>query len=89
MDQKKFNKHRSYLSQRLIEAREKKGLTQKNLHDMGVIDQSNLSKIEGGKRKIDVMLLIELAEIYEQPIDFFFIKPKQKKTQSGNESFVE
>ncbi|MCC8133203.1 MAG: helix-turn-helix transcriptional regulator [Tannerellaceae bacterium] len=46
---------------------------------MKVIDQSNLSKIECGKRDIHVMKLIELAEIYGQPMEFFFIKTKIEK----------
>ncbi|MCD8178215.1 MAG: helix-turn-helix domain-containing protein [Tannerellaceae bacterium] len=85
MDQKKYDKYRAFLSQRLIEAREKAGFTQKQLEDMGIITQSKLSKIEGGKRRLDVIYLIELAQLYEQPFDFFIYKPKQKKTQSGNE----
>ena len=66
-----YNKKRRYLSYKLIEAREKAGLSQKQVAESKIVSQTELSKIENGTRRVDFLILIELAKIYNQPITFF------------------
>jgi transcriptional regulator with XRE-family HTH domain len=66
-----YNKKRRYLSYKLIEAREKAGLSQKQVSERKIVSQTELSKIENGARRVDFLILIELAKIYKQPITFF------------------
>jgi len=67
------------LSAKLVEAREKAGLTQKQVAETKIIVQSELSKLENGARKVDFLLLIELAKLYNQSITFFIPETKQDK----------
>jgi len=71
MNRNDYNKKRRYLSNKLIEAREKAGLSQKQVAESKIVSQTELSKIENGARRIDFLILIELAKIYNQPITFF------------------
>lgn len=71
MNKQEYIKKRRLLSAKLIEAREKAGLTQKQVADTKIISQSELSKLENGSRKIEFLFLLELAELYSQPIEFF------------------
>ena len=71
MNRNDYNKKRRYLSYKLIEAREKAGLSQKQVSERKIVSQTELSKIENGARRIDFLILIELAKIYNQPITFF------------------
>lgn len=66
-----YIKKRRFLSSRLIEAREQAGLSQKQVSESKTISQSELSKIENGARRVDFLILIELAKFYNQPITFF------------------
>lgn len=74
MNEKQYNTKRRLLSAKLIEAREKAGLTQKLVAETGIITQSELSKLENSNRRVDFLFLIELAELYCQPITFFVPK---------------
>ena len=71
MNRNDYNKKRRYLSYKLIEAREKAGLSQKQVSENKIVSQTELSKIENGARRVDFLILIELAKIYNQPITFF------------------
>jgi transcriptional regulator with XRE-family HTH domain len=71
MNRNDYNKKRRHLSYKLIEAREKAGLSQKQVSESKIVSQTELSKIENGARRVDFLILIELAEIYNQPITFF------------------
>ncbi|MBF0577585.1 helix-turn-helix domain-containing protein [Dysgonomonas sp. GY617] len=71
MNKQEYTKKRRLLSKKLVEAREKAGLTQKQVADTKIIAQSELSKLENGSRKIEFLFLLELAELYNQPITFF------------------
>lgn len=71
-----YTKQRTFLSKKLIEAREIAGLSQQYVEKKGVISQSELSKVETGQRRIDFLVLLKLAELYSQPIKFF-IPPKE------------
>ncbi|MCD7973373.1 MAG: helix-turn-helix transcriptional regulator [Candidatus Azobacteroides sp.] len=69
--EKEYKKRRELLSAKLIEAREKAGLTQNDVAKTGLISQTELSKIENSDRKVEFLFLVDLAKIYNQPIDFF------------------
>lgn len=71
MNKQEYTKKRRLLSKKLVEAREKAGFTQKQVADTKIIAQSELSKLENGSRKIEFLFLLELAELYGQPITFF------------------
>lgn len=71
MNKQEYIKKRRLLSAKLIEAREKAGLTQKQVSETGIITQSELSKLENGSRKVEFLFLLELAKLYGQPITFF------------------
>ena len=71
MNRSDYSKKRRFLSSRLIEARELAGLSQKQVSDSKVVSQSELSKIENGARRVDFIILLELAKYYNQPITFF------------------
>lgn len=79
MNRNDYNKKRRYLSIKLIEARENSGLSQKQVADSKIVSQSELSKIENGSRRIDFLLLLELAKLYNQSISFF-IPENEKET---------
>lgn len=79
MNKQEYIKQRRLLSTRLVEAREKAGLTQKQVAETTIITQSQLSKLENGSRKVDFLFLIELAKLYNQPITFFVSQTKIKK----------
>lgn len=71
MNRNDYNKKRRYLSYKLIEAREKAGLSQKQVSERKIISQTELSKLENGARRVDFLVLLELAKIYNQSITFF------------------
>ena len=71
MNRSDYSKKRRHLSSRLIEAREQAGLSQKQVSDSKIVSQSELSKIENGARRVDFLILLELAKFYNQPITFF------------------
>jgi transcriptional regulator with XRE-family HTH domain len=71
MNRNDYSKKRRFLSNRLIEAREQSGLSQKQVSDSKIVSQSELSKIENGARRIDFIILLELAKFYNLPITFF------------------
>jgi len=71
MNKNDYNKQRRFLSGKLIEAREIAGLSQKQVADSKIVSQSELSKIENGARRVDFLILLELAKLYNQSIKFF------------------
>ena len=79
MNRNDYNKKRRYLSYKLIEAREKAGLSQKQVAESKIVSQTELSKIENGSRRVDFLILIELAKIYNQPITFFIPEHDNEK----------
>lgn len=78
MNRSDYSKKRRYLSGRLIEARENAGLSQKQVADSKIVSQSELSKIENGARRVDFLILLELAKFYNQPITFFILENETK-----------
>jgi transcriptional regulator with XRE-family HTH domain len=66
-----YSKKHTVLCAKLIEAREIAGLTQIEVSQNGIVSQTELSKIENGQRRIEFLLLLDLAKLYSQPIEFF------------------
>jgi transcriptional regulator with XRE-family HTH domain len=60
------------LIERLVAAREKAGLTQHEVSAMMGRSPNFMTKCESGDRSIDVMELMELAQIYKAPVSHFF-----------------
>ena len=79
MNRNDYSKKRRLLSSKLIEAREQAGLSQKQVSDSKIVSQSELSKIENGARRIDFLILLELAKFYNQPISFFIPENESEK----------
>lgn len=79
MNRNDYSKKRRLLSSKLIEAREQAGLSQKQVSDSMIVSQSELSKIENGARRIDFLILLELAKYYNQPISFFVPENESEK----------
>lgn len=77
MKREDYIKKRRFLSSKLIEAREKAELSQKQVSDCKIVSQSELSKIENGTRRVDFLILLELARFYNQPIEFFIPENNQ------------
>jgi transcriptional regulator with XRE-family HTH domain len=59
------------LLQKIKKAREEAGLTQKEAAKKLRAHQSFMSKVETGERRIDVIELKKLAEIYKKKISYF------------------
>ena len=57
--------------ERLINARQDAGLNQREVSQKLGFSHSFLSKCETGERRIDVMELLQLAELYGKSPDFF------------------
>jgi transcriptional regulator with XRE-family HTH domain len=66
-----LTENRKFLAQKLVEAREQAKLTQKQVAGTGIISQTELSKIENGQRKVEFLILIELATFYKKKLSFF------------------
>ncbi|UCB57325.1 MAG: helix-turn-helix transcriptional regulator [Candidatus Omnitrophota bacterium] len=66
-----YTKSHRYMVGQLIKARKKAGLKQEDVAKKLGRTQSYVSKIEAGQRRIDIIQLKELAEIYKKKFDFF------------------
>jgi transcriptional regulator with XRE-family HTH domain len=58
----------------LIEARDEKGMTQREVSAALGMSHSFLSKCETGERSLDVIDLLQLAKLYGKPIQYFFLE---------------
>ena len=61
-----YTKTHKALVEKLIKARKKVGFNQKDVAKKLGKTQSYISKIESGQRRIDIVQLKELAEIYKK-----------------------
>jgi transcriptional regulator with XRE-family HTH domain len=68
----KFQGAYDTLLERLIAARQKAGLTQHEVSALMGRSHNFMTRCESGDRSIDVMELMELAQIYKKPISHFF-----------------
>lgn len=57
--------------EKLISARKSAGLSQIQVAEKLGRTQSFVSKLEAGQRRIDIVLLKELASIYKKGIEYF------------------
>ena len=78
MNKADYIKKRRFLSSKIILARESAGFSQLQVSKILAISQSTLSKIENGDRRIDFLVLLEMAKLYNQPITYFI-----PETQTG------
>ncbi len=69
-----YTKDRKALCTLLVQAREHVNLTQKQVADTGIVSQSEISKIENGQRKVEFVVLVKLAELYDRPVEYFKLK---------------
>ena len=63
---------RAELTKRLKQARLEAGLKQEDLAKCLEIPISAVSILESGNRKLDVLELVKLADLYGKPIEWFF-----------------
>jgi transcriptional regulator with XRE-family HTH domain len=68
----RFQEAYDTLLERLVAAREKAALTQHEVSKMMGRSPNFMTKCESGQRSIDVMELMELAQIYNKPVNHFF-----------------
>lgn len=66
-----YSQNRDFLSTRLVQSRVEAKLTQLQVAETNLISQSELSKIENGQRRIEFLVLLDLAKLYSKPIEFF------------------
>ena len=66
-----YSKDHKYTVDQLKKARITRGLDQEKVAKLLGKTQSYISKIESGQRRIDVVTLKELAQIYKKSIDYF------------------
>ena len=71
MDKTIFTKSHNYMVKKLIKARRKARLRQKDVAKQLGRTQSYISKIEAGQRRIDVVQLKEFAAIYKKRLNYF------------------
>lgn len=72
MTTKQKEKLEKTIREKLIEARFDAALSQAEAGKLVGRYQSFIAKIESGERNITAIELIELAEIYNKPLEFFF-----------------
>ena len=72
------------VGKRIQQAREERGLTQAELAARLRCTQSALSNYELGKRKPNLDLLNEIAEVLNKPLDYFFEPVAAKKDDPGD-----
>ena len=68
----RFQEAYDLLLERLISARESAGLTPHQVSAIMGRVENFLTRCESGDRSIDVVELLELAQIYKKPINHFF-----------------
>jgi transcriptional regulator with XRE-family HTH domain len=56
---------------RLVAARTERGLSQRDVAHLLRWPQSQISRMETGERRVDVIELAALAAIYKKPLTFF------------------
>lgn len=66
-----YSKDHKFLVKQLKKARIKTGLDQASVAKLLGRTQSYVSKIESGQRRIDVVQLKKIANIYRKSLDYF------------------
>jgi len=71
MNKSIFSGAHKIVVRKLCNARKANNFSQSRVASNLGTTQSYLSKIEAGQRRVDVILLKKLAQIYKKPIDYF------------------
>ena len=66
-----YTKEYRMVIERLKKARQEAGLKQVEIAKKLVKPQSYISKIERGERRVDVLELKKIADIYKKSLDYF------------------
>ena len=66
-----YSKEHQILIEKIKKARCDAGLDQKQVAELLGTTQSNISKIESGQRRVDVLQLKELARVYKKRVSYF------------------
>ena len=66
-----YSKDHKYIVEQLKRARQEAGLDQIEVAKLLGKTQFNVSKVEAGQRRIDIVALKEFAKLYKKPLDFF------------------
>ena len=72
MSSKIYSKRYQIFLKKLRSARKNAGMTQKQAAHALLKPQSFISKCENGERRVDVIDLIDFANLYQKPIVFFY-----------------
>jgi transcriptional regulator with XRE-family HTH domain len=63
---------------RLVAARKASGLQQREVARRLQIPQSRLSRMESGERRIDVIELDAIAQLYGRPLSYFVVRRRKR-----------
>lgn len=74
MEKTIYSKDHKYLVEQLKKARREAGLDQKQVAKLLSKSQSYVSKVESGQRRVDIVQLKRLAEIYKKDLSFFIMQ---------------
>ncbi|MDE1920911.1 MAG: helix-turn-helix transcriptional regulator [Candidatus Omnitrophica bacterium] len=66
-----YSKDHRRLIEKIKTARTEAGMDQKQAARLLGTTQSNISKIESGQRRVDVLQLKELARVYKKRVSYF------------------
>lgn len=66
-----YSKEQKKIIEKLKTARIEAGLSQEDVSGKLKKTQSYMSKLESGQRRIDVLVLAQLAELYNKSLDYF------------------
>jgi len=77
-----------YIGQRLREIRKARGLSQQDVAERMGIPQSNLSRIENGKQRLNLSVLAAVLSIYRMEMDDFFATEGEPRGAAGGEQRV-
>ena len=66
-----YSKDHQTLVAKIRKARADAGLDQKHAAQLMGTSQSNISKIESGQRRVNVLQLKELARVYKKRLSYF------------------
>ena len=69
-----YSKDHKFLTEQLKKARVEAGFDQEKAAELLGKTQSYISKIEAGKRRVDVVQLKEFARVYKKSLDYFIKK---------------
>lgn len=80
MDSSIFSSEHRQIVDNLVKARKDCGLSQSDVARLLGRTQSFISKLESGQKKIDVLTLKSLADVYKKSINFF-VKDSEEITK--------